>query len=315
MRRRLIRTCAALPALLVIVVLFLQAPATAEPKTSSLISPGSVPSIPNSVTSVQGTWILMDLPNPPSGRSDHSAIYDPVRNRLVVFGGYDGLRRNDVWALSLAGTPAWTELFPSGTPPSPRRGHTAIYDPVADRMVVFGGDDGSPRDDVWSLSLDGTMAWTQLAPSGTPPTARHAHSAIHDSSRDRMVVFGGFDSFGLLRSDVRALSLTGSPAWTNLSPAGAPPSPRRAHAALYDALRDRMVVFGGYDGSAPNPYRNDVWALSLAGSPTWSPLIPSGTPPGIRSDHSLLYDLVRDRMVVFGGTAGAAPFFNDVWAL
>ena len=101
---------------------------------------------------------------------------------MVVFGGVDSTARylNDVWALSLAGTPAWTQLTPAGTPPSARSDHSAIYDPVRDRMVVFGGilDGVRYRNDVWALSLAGTPAWTQLTPAGTAaeravlPTAR-----------------------------------------------------------------------------------------------------------------------------------------------
>ena len=132
---------------------------------------------------------------PPSARYQHTAFYDPVRDRMVVFGGYGGSYRNDVWALSLAGSPAWSALAPAGSPPSARYLHTAIYDPVRDRMVVFGGNDGSGRrNDVWALSLAGSPAWSSLAPAGTPPSARVAHTAIYDPVRDRMVVFGGHHS-------------------------------------------------------------------------------------------------------------------------
>jgi hypothetical protein len=256
---------------------------------------------------------------PPIARGTHSAIYDPVRDRMVVFGGWDGSGAssfNDVWALSLAGTPAWTQLTPSGsTPPSGRTAPNAIYDPVRDRMVVFGGYyyDGSLHyfNDVWALSLAGTPAWTELTPSGTPPRARYAHSAIYDPVRDRMVVFGGCDDYmGSYLNDVWALSLAGAPAWTELTPLGTPPSARRYHSAIYDSVRDRIVVFGGYSGS----YLNDIWALSLAGTPAWTQLTPSGASPGTRRAHSAIYDPVRDRMVVFGGTIYASAR-NDVWAL
>jgi hypothetical protein len=130
---------------------------------------------------------------PPSARWGHSAIRDPVRDCMVVFGGSGPL--NDVWALSLAGTPAWAQLTPSGTQPGARDWHSAVYDPVRDRIVVFGGDNGAgPLNDVWALMLAGTPAWMQLTPSGTPPGARYWHSAIYDPARDHMVVFGGRNS-------------------------------------------------------------------------------------------------------------------------
>jgi hypothetical protein len=71
-----------------------------------------------------------------------------------------------------------------------------------------------------------------------------------------------------------------------------------------------MVVFGGNDDTS---LRNDVWALSLAGSPAWSALAPTGSLPPRRSDHPVIYDRARDRMVVFGGYGGG--YRNDVWAL
>src|SRR5262249_26143358 len=88
------------------------------------------------------------------GRFYHSAIYDPVKHRMVLLGGWDGTFRNDVWQLTLSGTSTWTQLAPSGTPPSGRYGFTAIYDPVRQRMIVFGGlDNSAVRNDTWALSL------------------------------------------------------------------------------------------------------------------------------------------------------------------
>jgi hypothetical protein len=249
---------------------------------------------------------------PPSARSSHSAIYDPVRDRMVVFGGYkNNGYLNDAWALSLAGTPAWTQLAPTGTPPVTRWGHSAIYDPVRGRMVVFGGYvfGGQEVNDVWALSLADTPAWTQLTPTGTPPSGRCDHSAIYDPVRDRMVMFGGVNPF---LNDVWALSLAGTPAWTQLTPAGTLVSVRSSHSAIYDPVRDRMVVFAGVYKSSPW-YLGDIWSLSLAGTPTWTQLTPTGTPPSARGYHSAIYDPVRNRMVVFGGYGGS--YLNDVWTL
>src|SRR5262245_14877393 len=185
--------------------------------------------------------------------------------------------------------------------PSGRYVHTAICDPVRDRMVVFGGVDGTWVDDVWALSLAGGPVWTQLPPAGTPPGARGAHTAIYDPVRDRMLIFGGADGNGYL-NDVWSLSLGGNPVWMQLTPAGVPPSSRNWHTAIYDPVRDRMLVFGGtyYDGTTEY-YFNDVWALSLAGSPTWTQIAPAGTLPEGRSEHVAIYDPVRDRMLIFGG--------------
>ena len=40
----------------------------------------------------------------------------------------------------LGGTPAWTKLTTSGTHPGTRFFHTAVYDTINNKMMVFGGD-------------------------------------------------------------------------------------------------------------------------------------------------------------------------------
>ena len=276
--------------------------------TSTLNPPAAGFGAAGAMGAADGAWSpLVGLP-----RYGHSAIYDPVRDRMVVFGGYSGSYLNDVWVLSLASTPAWTQLTPSGMPPTGRYFHSAIYDPVRDRMLVFGGSSGaSGLGDVWALSLAGASTWTQLTPSGSPPSGRCGHSAIYDPLRDRMLVFGGYASASL--NDVWALSLASAPSWTQLTPSGTLPARRGYHTAIYDPVRDRMVIFAGNSGSSPY-LSNDVWALSLASSPAWAQLTPSGAPPSERWEHSAVYDPIRDRMLVFGGNSDSY-FLNDVWAL
>jgi hypothetical protein len=151
------------------------------------------------------TWVPL-LPSgvAPSTRSNHSAIYDPVRDRMLVFGGSDGSLRDDLWALSLAGAPEWSQLAPSGSPPAARGGHAATYDPVRDQMVVFGGDDATFLDDSWALSLAGVPTWTPLTPTGSVPPGRRYHSAVYDPWGNRVVVFGGWN--GYYRDDAAALT-------------------------------------------------------------------------------------------------------------
>jgi hypothetical protein len=250
---------------------------------------------------------LIPSGTPPSARAGHSAIYDPVRDRMVVFGGYrvSGSYFNDVWALSLADTLAWTWLTPStGTPPGARGNHSAIYDPVRDRMVVFGGYSGYYFNDLWALSLAGTPVWTRLTPSGTLPSGRGNHSAIYDPVRDRMVVFGGSDGSFSNFDDVWALSLAGTPTWMQLTPSGTPPSARRGHSAIYDPVRERKVVFGGYSGN----YLSEVWALEwcttcAVGDPTTPPLVSYLRPPApnpTRGTTAVSYALAQAGRVQLG---------------
>ncbi len=97
----------------------------------------------------------------PAPRAKASGVYDPINERIVFFGGetLDANGRltwyNDTWALWLSGVPHWSQLEPTGTAPSARAGHLAVYDQTAQRMLVFGGWGlgDSFKHDVWSLSL------------------------------------------------------------------------------------------------------------------------------------------------------------------
>ena len=251
---------------------------------------------------------------PPPGRFGHTAVRDSLRGRIVVFGGADPTSHNDVWAFPLSDTSGWNTLSPTGTPPSPRQGHSAVYDPVRDRIVVFGGFDAGSgyRGDVWTLSLSGTPEWSGMSASGAHPSPRGFHAAVYDPVRGRLLVFGGQDAISGSLNDVWELSLSGNPAWRTITPAGSPPSARYGHTAIYDPIRDRVVVFGGYDAKTGS--RNDTWELSLSGTPAWKALDPSGHHPAGRHGHTAIYDAAKDRMVVFGGRDGYAAR-NDVWML
>jgi hypothetical protein len=283
-------------------------------------------------TNAQSWTQLSPNPDPtygfPTTRSGHTAVYDTTNNLMTIFGGSSyGSILDDVWALSTAngleGTPAWIQLFPSGSSPSGRVYHSAIYDNVNNIMTIFGGfTTGIYLNDVWILGtangLGGTPTWTQLFPTGSAPTTRELHTAVYDPTSNRMIVFGGYNNVKGALNDLWVLShangLGGAPAWTNYSPAGTPPSARYAHTAIYDTTSNQMIIYGGYSGST---YLNDVWVLSyangLGGTPTWTKLSPTGETPANRAYHTAIYDNSNNSMTIFGGYNGS--YLNDVWVL
>jgi hypothetical protein len=132
-------------------------------------------------------------------------------------------------------------------PPTPRDSHVSVYDPVRDRVIVFGGRDGTYRNDLWSIELGTGASWKTLQAVGTLPPGRSLHSAIYDPVGDRIIVFSGYSGTTQL-DDLWALNLAGTPTWTALAPAGTPPIGRGYHTAVYDPPRHRMIVFGGHAG-------------------------------------------------------------------
>jgi N-acetylneuraminic acid mutarotase len=105
-------------------------------------------------------------------------------------------RKNDLWAYDPAAN-NWALLTPSGTPPSARSYHSMVWDGVNSRVIMFGGYDGAYKNDLWAYD-PAANNWALLTPSGTPPSARYAHSMVWDGQR--VIMFGGYD--GAYKNDL-----------------------------------------------------------------------------------------------------------------
>lgn len=267
-------------------------------------------------------WVLLaPLGTPPAGRYGHSAVYDSNSDRMMVFGGALGAPSpcgNDVWVLEKAtglnGTETWVQLNPAGGPPPPRYHHTAVYDSAANTMTIFGGYDCTDSvylSDVWVLShangLGSTPAWTELAPTGTGPAPRESMTAIYDAGSGAMTIYGGDEGSGQYWGDLWVLSNAngqGTPAWTELAPSGTAPQARSGHAAVYDAVNNRMIITGGTAGGVALA---DTWVLTGAngqqGTPAWIELQVKPKPVP-RYFHTAVYNPASNRMVTFGGAPG-----------
>ncbi len=275
---------------------------------------------------------------PPRSRTAMGYAYDEANDRLILFSGevlgVTQPKLNDVWILANAsaanGTPTWIQLSPSGTLPPGRLFSTAVYDPTSNRLIVHGGcpaNCGSALSDTWVLTnangLGGQPSWSQL-PSA--PVGRANHTAVYDSTSNRMIIFSGQQGFfGTNRNDVWVLKNAnglGLPAWEQLTPTTAAPPVRNGATAVYDKNTNRMTIFGGAQVLVSSTY-NDVWTLAnangLGGTSQWTQLAPTGVLPQSRSEHSAVYDSAANQMLIFGGRiAGSSEpdlVFNDVWVL
>lgn len=269
-----------------------------------------------------------------------SAAYNPASNIMIVFAGTDwgtgGADTNAVLLLASAnGHGKWSTLIANGAAGSPpqRWGQSAAYDSINNRMIVFGGRAMGAQyfSDVWVLNnadgQGGAATWSQLSPSGSSPLPRWGHTTIYDSANNRMIVFGGANA-GQTFSEVWVLSnangIGGTPAWKQLSVAGSAPMGVHGSSAVYDPVNNIMTVFGG-ENLARTAFTNGVWTLShangLGGTPKWTNILADGSTgsPAQRWSHSAVYDVVNNRMMIFGGSAfsGSASLggFNDAWVL
>jgi hypothetical protein len=248
----------------------------------------------------------------PPGRFGHRLLHDPRRDALLVTGGfsfhdYVDTYFADVWRLGLA-SKQWTQLSDTAGAMPGRLEPAVVLDPFHDRLVLFGGARYPDYlRDLWQFPLGGGSAWLPLVASGDPPAARWGQSAVFDPLRRRMLIFGGVDAQDSVTNEVAVLDLADTPRWSVLATSGPAPPARAFHTAVFDPLRDRMLVFGG---DSPHEYLAGVWALSLGDAPTWSELAASGPAPGPRTRHAAAFDAEHDRMLVQGGLYGQGDVFT-----
>jgi hypothetical protein len=241
----------------------------------------------------------------PSPRFDGTIAYDPSEKQIFLFGGQDSSPRNDLWFYSLD-RKQWAQVQASGTIPPARFGHTLIFDSLRRRLILFGGQAGAFFSDTWAFDI-AAGNWSQLSPDDAGPSRRYGHSAIYETSRDRMVVSHGFTDAGRF-DDTWAFDL-GTNSWGNLSPSSNRPLRRCLHHAAYDSANNRMYLYGGCSSPVGPCPLGDLWAFDLNRN-QWTELTPAATPPA-REHYGMGFDITRGRLVVFGG---AGPgLLDDTW--
>ncbi|HSA57833.1 MAG TPA: kelch repeat-containing protein [Gemmatimonadaceae bacterium] len=214
-----------------------------------------------------------------------------------------GAMAGALWLIPAA--PRFLEVQPASRPaqaassPGARLGHALSYVDDSGLVMLFGGflSDGLPRADLWAW--DG-RAW-RLVP-GPGPAARRWPAMTYDQRRRRLLMHGGRDGVGAQGRQLDDTWQWDSTGWRLLARSG--PGGRDHHRMTYDGRRDRVVLFGGWDGDST---RSDTWELE---GDQWRLVARGG--PAARAAHGLTYDPQRDRTVLFGGSSDTV-FFGDTW--
>jgi len=189
--------------------------------------------------------------NPPGARALHGFVYDPGLDRFVLFGGIDEFNaiKNDTWVMTVTGDTATWELQSPVESPTPRYGFFYGFDPVAGRLIVYSGAQGTasvnPATDTWILDARAEpVAWTLVAEGeaqGVPPGRRNGCMVL-DDVLTRLYVFGGTPDAqnsapGLYVFDARP----GHEQWSLLERSGEPPL-RSSGFGYYDRGTEQVVM-------------------------------------------------------------------------
>lgn len=280
------------------------------------------------------SWTLTDLTpvvRPaawPPGRAAARMTYDPVRGRLVLFGGVRQGQQRDLWELDPA-TMTWrdrtspnvanVEPAPAGVRWPASTFSTGIFPDVASgRIVQIAGDsypDGLLDPVLWSWD-GGAGSWSASAPVKSRwPHVFGWRLPVWDAGRGKLVVYD---------SDTRDLWQwgAGSGRWDHLKPDSVDvfytnrdpvpwPLPRTSTAVAWDPVARRLVIFGGYNSNGLA--LGDLWIWDPSCGQMTSPPRPSAGWPMPRADHAMAYDPERGRVLLFGGSVPEAS--GELWAL
>ena len=283
----------------------------------------------------------------PGVRNGHSMVFDADRAVTVLVGGADARAvRDDVW---LWDGRRWVEDPARG--PGSRTFAAIAWDEARSEAVLFGGRRvlfGSEGEhdtclaDTWILKAG---LWRRLDVAGPP--LRTEAAIAYDARRSVVVLFGGYNDVGGVRTRLGDTWEWDGVRWTLRSEAG--PEARSGATMTFDASRGATILFGGnglradtwvWDGvvwrelstpATPGRYnsisaydaarrvivRSTGWDGAQRLSETWffrdeAWLQAQGASPTPRNHSAMAYDRVRDRLVLFGGHDGS-QIFGDVW--
>jgi hypothetical protein len=109
---------------------------------------------------------------------------------------------------------------------------------------------------------------------------------------------------------------TESATWTRIDVPPTPgPTPRYLQSAVFDDTRKVLVMFGGLTGVNVNPgieALQDLWEWNPATS-TWTERTISGSRPIARSGAGMVFDSIRNKVVIFGGRSTTNYDLADTW--
>ncbi len=151
-----------------------------------------------------------------------TAAYDPANQVLILQGGDSGAQGTMSYSLS---TNTWTgPLTTTGTaPPAGIINASSAYDSTDGNIYLFGGFTTVAENALYKYNA-ATATWTQLSPTGGPPSAREAAGFAYDAADDIFLLYGGTPDNSTFLNDTWVYDPEAN-TWTQLTPTVSPTSP------------------------------------------------------------------------------------------
>jgi len=180
--------------------------------------------------------------------------------------------------------------------PEPRIGARMIYDPVDQRIIMYGGstyqNGYSFYNELWSYKAE-TNTWTQLE-MHNPPDGRFNAMLTYIPDQHQLFLYGGWSHED--RTDGTFIYDFTTSTWTELHPSNQP-SRRSDSSIAYDPENDVVVLYSGYLQN--DTHAQDTWIYSFAGQ-NWNKQHPTNTPLG-QYGHYMVYSKQNEQLLMYPG--------------
>lgn len=263
----------------------------------------------DSKASPQPQWRqLFPTGTAPTARRTHIAWYDAGNNRMITGFGWTTTDNNNLYSLSFSGSRdgAWTTLSPTGTIPLARSQASVCNDVANNKAYLVCGWGAARYNNIVEIAYSSTNpAYTEKSADGNAAACskRNDPAVVWDATNSRMIIFGGFD--GTNRKADTWSYIPSSNTWADKTAvfSGTAPSTRELMFCALDTTNNRMVIFGGRNGTAATDVRTDMAYLTLtAGSETWNVVTPTaGEKPAFTWSNTGCYDPNHKVMLCVGG--------------
>ncbi|MFH1226482.1 MAG: hypothetical protein V1701_01095 [Planctomycetota bacterium] len=280
--------------------------------------------------------ITADLPCP-SARYKHTAVW--TGKEMIIWGGQAGGAFLNDGARFYPGIPpgysygAWPDIIgyssatnPNGNTqyitgftysningwtttnalnaPTPRSGHTAVWDATDSSMIIWGGRNANDYHNTGGIYNRLSESWTSTS-TVNAPQPRDEHTTVWTGTE--MIVWGGKNDTTYYADGGRFNPSTGS--WTPLI-INSLSSSRQRHTAVWTGTE--MIIWGGDAGITATYNTGSKYYPSNPISNRWAS-VSGNNAPTARTQHTAVYN--AGTMIVWGGASqntdtGVITWFN-----
>jgi hypothetical protein len=234
----------------------------------------------------------------PPGRILGGAVYDDLRDTLVLYGGRPvelGRCSQETWEWD---GEFWEQI--NASPPTACDHVRMVYDASRKKSILFSGLDPSENRVNETWSWNGQM-WELLTEEG--PQSRGHFGFVYDPGQKQALLYGGYasqvsDEFWMWKDNT----------WEQIDSPG--PGALSHFGMTLDIDSNALYIFGGATSDSTfSSLTNKTWVLKDG---RWAELRIADS-PSARGGPALGYDPVRKRVVMYGGFDSDRNNLNDTW--